>query len=164
TATDKSDGDKTIAPVPNVVITDRVCDVAGTLVPGTEYEITAALMLDNGDALLDKDGKPVTVTSKFIPAAANDCTSIDITFDASKLAGKKVVVFETVTQDGKTISVHHDLKDDAQTVSVEIPGDGDNDRSKRRLTRTGASVVGGGVLALGFIGVGAAAVLRRRNN
>ena len=164
TATDKTDGDKVIAPVPNAVITDRVCDVAGTLVPGTEYEVTAALMLDNGDALLDANGKPVTVTSKFIPAAANDCASIDISFDASKLAGKRVVVFETVQQDGRTVSVHHDLKDSEQTVSVEIPGDGDNDKSKRRLTRTGASILGGGVLALGFIGVGAAAVLRRRNN
>ena len=164
TATDKTDGDKVLAPIPNAVITDRVCDVAGTLVPGTEYDITTALMLDNGDALLDANGKPVTVTSKFIPAAANDCASIDITFDASKLAGKRVVVFETVTQDGRTVSVHHDLKDDAQTVSVEIPGDGDNDKSKRRLTRTGVSILGGGILALGFIGVGAAAVLRRRNN
>ena len=164
TATDKTDGDKVIAPTPNAVITDRVCDVAGTLVPGTEYEITTALMLDNGDALLDASGKPVTVTRKFIPAAANDCASIDICFDASKLAGKKVVVFETVKQDGRTVSVHHDIKDSEQTVSVEIPGDGDNDKSKRRLTRTGASSLGGSVLALGFIGVGAAAVLRRRNN
>ncbi|MCW1073586.1 VaFE repeat-containing surface-anchored protein, partial [Streptococcus anginosus] len=73
TATDKPDGDKVLAPIPNAVITDRVCDVAGTLVPGTEYEITTALMLDNGDALLDASGKPVTVTRKFIPAAANDC-------------------------------------------------------------------------------------------
>ena len=163
TATDKTDGDKVITPTPNAVITDKVCDIAGTLVPGTEYEVTTALMLDNGEPLLDKDGRPVTVTSKFVPAAKNDCASIDISFDASKLAGKKVVVFETVSQDGRTVSVHHDLKDSEQTVSVEIPGDGDNDRSKRRLTRTGASVLGGSVLALGFIGVGAAA-LRRRNN
>ncbi|MGJ9628657.1 VaFE repeat-containing surface-anchored protein, partial [Actinotignum sp. GS-2025c] len=158
TATDKSDGDKTIAPVPNVVITDRVCDVAGTLVPGTEYEITAALMLDNGDALLDASGKPVTVTRKFIPAAANDCASIDITFDASKLAGKKVVVFETVTQDGKTVSVHHDLKDSEQTVTVGTPP---TPPAPPSLIRTGASITLAALAAAGLV-VGGAWLVRRK--
>ncbi|MDK6418810.1 VaFE repeat-containing surface-anchored protein [Actinotignum timonense] len=158
TATDKSDGDKTIAPAPNAVITDRVCDVAGTLVPGTEYEITTALMLDNGDALLDASGKPVTVVTKFIPVAANDCASIDITFDVSKLAGKKVVVFETVTQDGKTVSVHHDLKDSEQTVTVGTPP---TPPAPPSLIRTGASITLA-ALAAGALVAGGAWLVRRK--
>ncbi|MDY5157633.1 VaFE repeat-containing surface-anchored protein [Actinotignum timonense] len=159
TATDKTDGDKVIAPAPNAVITDRVCDVAGTLVPGTEYEITAALMLDNGDALLDKDGKPVTAVAKFIPAAANDCASIDISFDASKLAGKRVVVFETVQQDGKTISVHHDLKDSEQTVTVGTPP---TPPAPPSLIRTGASITLAALAAAGLVAGGAWLVRRKR--
>lgn len=159
TATDKSDGDKVIAPAPNAVITDRVCDVAGTLVPGTEYEVTTALMLDNGDVLLDKDGKPVTVTTKFIPAAANDCASIDIKFDASKLAGKKVVVFETVSQDGRTVSVHHDLKDTAQTVSVGTPP---TPPAPPSLIRTGASITLAALAASALVAGGVWLVRRKR--
>ncbi len=158
TATDKSDGDKTLAPVPNAVITDKVCDIAGTLVPGTEYEITAGLMLDNGEPLLDSAGKPVTVTRKFIPAAANDCATIDISFDASKLSGKRVVVFETVTQDGRTVSVHHDLEDAEQTVSVGTPP---TPPAPPSLIRTGASITLA-ALAAGALVAGGAWLVRRK--
>lgn len=118
TATDTSDGDKQIKAEPNQSITDKVCDVNKTLIPGKEYEIVTTLYLQDGTPLLNENGKPVTVTSKFTPKAADECASVTISFDASKLAGKSVVVFEDVKRDGQTIATHHDVNDKAQTVSV----------------------------------------------
>ncbi|MFP7697077.1 VaFE repeat-containing surface-anchored protein [Trueperella sp. LYQ143] len=118
TASDKADGDKTVKPEPDQVIHDRVCDARKSLKPGTRYEIVTALMLSDGSPVVDESGNPVTVTTVFVPSSADECAEVDISFNASKLAGKKVVVFEDVLHDGVTVGVHHDLSDEDQTVEV----------------------------------------------
>ncbi|MBM7825790.1 hypothetical protein JOD55_001617 [Arcanobacterium pluranimalium] len=152
TATDTADGDQQIKAEPNQSITDRVCDVNKTLIPGKEYEITTTLHLQDGTPLLDENGKPVTVTSKFTPKTADECATVMISFNASKLAGKSVVVFEDVKRDGQTIATHHDLNDVAQTVKVvESP----KPVAATALAITGSSMpfvgaASGGLLALGL--------------
>ncbi|MFC5369811.1 VaFE repeat-containing surface-anchored protein, partial [Arcanobacterium bovis] len=110
------------------------------------------LYLQDGTPLLGEDGKPVTVTSKFTPKTADECANVTIRFDASKLAGKSVVVFEDVKRDGQTIATHHDVNDKAQTVSVvETP----KPVAHAALAITGSSMpfvgaASGSLLALGL--------------
>ena len=76
-------------------------------------------------------------------------------FDASGLAGKDIVVFEYLYQNGKEVTTHTDINDKGQTIHVRTP-----------LAKTGAN----GALVLGAVGgalvLGAGAltlVLRRKN-
>lgn len=121
TATDASDGDTVLAPNSTAAITDRVCPVGGRLKPGTTYEIATALFASDGQPITRPDGTPVRAVSKFTPQRADECAQVTITFDASALAGKKVVVFEDVLLDKATVSTHHDLQDAEQTVTFARP-------------------------------------------
>lgn len=156
TATDKADGDKKVDPAPDQVITDLICDENKTLKPGTTYEIVTALMVSDGKPVVDANGKPVTVTTSFTPTAADECARVEISFDASKLAKKKVVVFEEIRLDGETVTVHHDLDDGDQTVEV-----GPGTPPTPKLPFTGASA---GLLALTssvLLGGGGVLLVRR---
>lgn len=161
TATDKSDGDKIVPAEPGQVIVDKVCDENKSLKPGTEYEIVTQLMLDDGKPVLDANGQPVTVTTKFTPQTADECASVEIPFDASNLGGRKVVVFEEVRHEGETVGVHHDLQDADQTVKVEAKDD-DGGSAGRGLAFTGASIAGLGVLGVIVAGFGVYLTKRRR--
>ena len=44
-----------------------------------------------------------------------------IAFDATELAGKEIVVFESLEREGREVASHADIHDEAQTVTVE-PG------------------------------------------
>ena len=56
------------------------------------------------------------------PLSPDGEVELEFTFDASALAGKEIVVFESLCKDGSEIAVHADIDDEAQTVSVkEIP-------------------------------------------
>lgn len=82
-----------------------------------EYVITGTLMdKSTGEPLLDKDGNKITGTTKFKPATDKGSVEVEITFDASDLAGKTVVVFEKVTLDGEEVVAHEDINDEGQTI------------------------------------------------
>ncbi|MCI7457610.1 VaFE repeat-containing surface-anchored protein [Actinomyces urogenitalis] len=128
TATDKVDGDKTLTPGSdqNVTITDKVCPVDGKgLKPGKTYVLKATAMdKATGEAILDKDGKPYEGTAKFTPKSESDCGMVDVTIPASALIGKRIVMFENVTLDGKTVALHTDITDEGQTVDGPPPAVG----------------------------------------
>ena len=123
TATDKADGDKLLANTGDVTIQDKVCQKDGRpLVLGKTYTLTATAMdKATGQAILDETGKPYTGTAEFTPASGQDCGLVDVTIPASRLNGKKVVMFENVALDGTTVALHTDIDDEGQTVEGGTP-------------------------------------------
>lgn len=118
-----------------VTITDRV--TYENLIPGVTYKLGGTLhvrdidkkgnITDGGTVKLAKgkdvvsadDGKAAdstTVEKIFTPKTPNGAEDITFTFDASKLAGKTVVAFETLARDGKIVATHEDINDEAQSV------------------------------------------------
>ena len=88
------------------------------LIVGKEYEVSGRLM----DKETNKELSPaVTATTKFTATQANGTVDIKFTLDASRLAGKKVVAFEKVSQGGKVVASHEDINDEGQTVVVKTP-------------------------------------------
>ena len=88
------------------------------LIVGKEYEVSGRLM----DKETGKELSPaVTATTKFKATQSNGSIDIKFTLDASKLAGKKVVAFEKVSEGGKLVAVHEDINDEGQTVVVKSP-------------------------------------------
>ena len=88
------------------------------LIVGKEYEVSGRLM----DKETGKELSPaVTATTKFTATQSNGSIDIKFTLDASKLAGKKVVAFEKVSESGKVVASHEDINDEGQTVVVKSP-------------------------------------------
>ena len=88
------------------------------LIVGKEYEVSGRLM----DKETGKELDPaVTATTKFTATESNGSIDIKFTLDASKLAGKKVVAFEKVSESGKVVATHEDINDEGQTVVVKTP-------------------------------------------
>lgn len=103
-----------------VTITDRVA--YSKLHGGVEYTLTGELHdKATGEILKDDNGKEITATKTFTPEGDFDdevsgYVDLTFTFPGTTLARKTAVAFETCTREGKDIFVHHDLKDQAETV------------------------------------------------
>lgn len=70
--------------------------------------------------LYDKEtGKSIDVKAEttFTPKEVNGTVDVKFEFDASKLAGTKVVAFETLYNGKNVVAVHADINDEGQTVS-----------------------------------------------
>ena len=63
--------------------------------------------------------KPVTAEKTFTPEKADGSVELAFTFDGSNLAGKTVVVFESLFVEDTEVAVHADIQDKGQ--SVEYP-------------------------------------------
>ena len=88
------------------------------LIPGKEYTVSGVLMDKETGKPLVVNGKQVTASKKFTPDNAIGAVELEFTFDASALNGKTLVVFETVSREGKTVAVHTDINDAEQTVEI----------------------------------------------
>lgn len=111
---------------PNQVI--QITDVAtySGLIPGKKYEITGTLHIKNADGtdggVVTKGGTELSVNKTF-QASATGSGTVEILFEIPAkdaqdqgLLGKSIVAFEKVTQDGKEVATHTDIKDGDQTV------------------------------------------------
>ena len=115
TATDEETGSHFGKAREEAVIIDRV-QYAG-LEKGKEYTLETKLMNKaTGEAVTDADGNPVTVTGAFTPKMSDGYEDVEITFDASKLAGGAVVVFEYLYEGETLLADHADINDEGQTV------------------------------------------------
>ena len=110
-----ANGEHTAVPVGDITIIDTVA--YSGLIPGKEYTVKGVLMDKATAKPLLVDGKEITAEATFW--ANKDEGSIDIpfTFDASALAGKTVVAFETLYRDKLEVAVHADIEDEDQTVT-----------------------------------------------
>ena len=114
TAKDGQTGTNEGAAAEQVTIIDTV--QYANLKVGTEYTLKGILMdKATGEPLL-VNGEQVTAETTFVAETANGTVDVVFTFDGSALAGKTVVVFETLYKDGVEISAHADINDEGQTV------------------------------------------------
>ena len=67
------------------------------------------------------DGKEVTADTEFTPDKSDGTVDLTFTFNASCLAGKSVVAFESLHHEGVEVAVHADIEDDDQTVVIRKP-------------------------------------------
>ena len=113
------DGSHTASPVGEVTIVDEVA--YSGLTPGKTYKISGVLMdKATGEPLLVGEGEEqaqVTAEVEFTPEAAEGTVELTYTLDASALAGKSVVVFETLYLDDVEVTSHADIEDENQTVT-----------------------------------------------
>lgn len=116
-ATDKADDDHVLAPEGKVTVVDEVA--YANLVPGKIYKVKGTLM-DKATGLPLLVGDEEIVSEKeFSPIAPNGYVEVEFAFDASALAGKKIVAFESLEHEGREIAAHADIYDEGQTVEVE---------------------------------------------
>ena len=165
TATDKADGDHQIAATQTQTVVDRV--EYTNLVPGKEYVVTGALHLVNPDGtdagvLSDASGNKVTATKTFTPDTPDGYVDVEFTFDASGLAGRKVVAFEDLSTAGITIATHSDITDEGQTVTVETPETGSPQGGSSSYPNTGQGPVAAVLVAAGLTAVCAAGIRAAR--
>ena len=168
TATDKADGDHEITAAQTQTVVDRV--EYTNLVPGKEYTITGTLHLVNEDGtdagvLSDASGNKVTATKTFTPETPDGYVDVEFTFDATGLAGRKVVAFEDLSTAGVSVATHADITDEGQTVTVATPETGNPQGSSSSYPNTGQGPVAAILIAAGLTAVCAAGIrgaLRRR--
>ena len=133
TAYDASDSDHYIG-VGTVKVSDKV--EYSHLVAGKSYTVTGELRdAETGD-VLKVNGKTVTASQTFTAEKSNGSVTVDFTFDSYDLAGKTLVVYETLTDaNGAKLAEHKDKDDVSQQVTVFKPeigttatdkADGDN--------------------------------------
>ena len=160
TATDQADGDHEIAASAGQTVVDRV--EYTNLVPGKEYVVTGALHLVNEDGT--DGGVVANATKTFTPDSADGYVDVTFQVDASKLAGSKLVAFETLSVDGTKVAAHEDLTDEGQTVTVESPEGGTPSGGSSSYPNTGQGPVAAALIAAGLTAVGAAGIrgARRR--
>lgn len=113
------DGEKIAEPVGEVTITDTV--TYSNLTPGKTYTLKGVLMDKSTGEKLMVNEKEVTAEKEFTPESASGTEEITFTFDASGLAGKSVVVFESLFHEGIEVATHADITDEDQTVTFEEP-------------------------------------------
>ena len=95
-----------------VTLTDTVAYEG--LVPGKAYTVSGELHLVGADG--SDGGVVATAKQDFTAAESTGHAVVTFTFDAGELAGKRVVAFETVSSEGRTVAVHADITDEGQTV------------------------------------------------
>ncbi|MBR5348998.1 MAG: VaFE repeat-containing surface-anchored protein, partial [Lachnospiraceae bacterium] len=116
-AKDRKDNDKIVAAAKDVTVVDVVKYT--NLIPGKEYTVKGSLHVLNSDG---SDGGALAIdynSKTFTPEYANGIVEVEFKFDATSLAGKTLVAFETVYLNGKEVAPHADINDKDQTVTVE---------------------------------------------
>lgn len=91
------------------------------LTSGQEYTVEGILMDKETQEPLLQDGKEITAKTTFTPKEESGSVDVTFEFDASALAGKTAVAYESVTQDGKEVAAHKDIDYEEQTVRFHTP-------------------------------------------
>jgi hypothetical protein len=88
------------------------------LIPGRAYRLVGTLMdKATGGPVTDADGNAVTAATELTPESPDGETTVNLTFDATQLAGHYVVVFERLYLGECDVAEHADIEDAGQTVA-----------------------------------------------
>ena len=92
------------------------------LIPGKEYTLKGVLMdKTTGEPLL-LNGKEIRSEVTFVPEAASGSVVVTFTFDSKFIKNDTdIVVFESLYYANRELTVHADIEDEGQTVTVHIP-------------------------------------------
>ena len=100
------------------VVTDTV-HYKNILTDGRTYTLKGTLVdKETGEAIKDAEGKEVTAEKEFVPEETEGDEKLVFTFDASLLAGKTLVAFESLEYKGIEVAIHADIEDVDQTVYI----------------------------------------------
>ena len=92
------------------------------LIPGKEYTLSGVLMDKTTGKPLLIDGEEIRSEVAFVPETANGSVVVTFTFDSKYIkADTDIVVFESLYKDGLELTVHADIEDEGQTVTVHVP-------------------------------------------
>ena len=106
----------------NVSKADREITLVDTvsysnLQPGKKYKLMGTLMdKETGEPVKDAKGKEITAETSFKPETSDGTVNVTFAFDGSNLAGKTLVVFESLERNDTVYAVHTDINDQAQTI------------------------------------------------
>ena len=100
-------------PKKELTITDTV---SYHLIPNKEYKLTGTLMDKESGKPLQIDGKEITSELTFTPEDAEGTVELSFTLDATALAGKTIVAFESVSYQDKEVAFHTQIDDAPQTI------------------------------------------------
>ncbi|MBR7033726.1 MAG: VaFE repeat-containing surface-anchored protein [Clostridia bacterium] len=114
------DGEKEVCATEVFTLTDTV--EYSHLVPGREYTVKGILMdKATGEPFL-QNGEQITSEVTFVPEAPSGSVEVLFTFDAKLIkTDTSIVVFESLYSDSKELTVHADIEDEDQTVTVVVP-------------------------------------------
>lgn len=137
-ATDKADGDKYVAQDDSITVVDRVS--YSNLIPGKAYSLSAQIVDKN-------TGKAIgNGSAAFTPTTSAGYVNVELSANTLDLADHDLVVYETLSCEGRVIAEHKDAGDADQIVTVLAPEIGttavdgvDDDRTV--VADTEASVV-----------------------
>ena len=119
TAYDASDSNHYIG-VGTVKVTDKV--EYSHLVAGKTYTVTGEVHDAKTGDVLKVNGKTVTAEKTFTAEESHGSVTVDFSFDSYDLAGKTLVVYETLTDaKGAKLAEHKDKDDVSQQVTVLTP-------------------------------------------
>ena len=119
TAYAASDSDHYIG-VGTVKVTDKV--EYSHLVAGKTYTVTGEVHDAKTGDVLKVNGKTVTAEKTFTAEESHGSVTVDFSFDSYDLAGKTLVVYETLTDaKGAKLAEHKDKDDVSQQVTVLTP-------------------------------------------
>ncbi len=140
TATDKETGKGNSYAGQQVTIEDVVH--YENLIPGKTYTVQGVLMdKSNGEPLLDAQGKEIRAKKEFTAKDTEGDVTVVFVFDGSLLAGKTAVAFEELFSEKKSIAIHADIEDEAQTVDFpEIQTQAFNPETGTNLTNASKEV------------------------
>jgi len=113
-------GEKEVDPVGEITLTDTVSYT--NLIPGKTYIVRGVLMDKSTGGRLLVDGKEITAETIFIPEKSSGIVEIPFTFNVSGLAGKLVVVFESLYHENVEAAVHANIEDEDQTITIRRKG------------------------------------------
>ncbi len=91
------------------------------LTSGLDYTVEGILMDKDTQEPLLQNGKEITAKTEFTPKEESGSVDVTFEFDASALAGKTAVAYESVTHDGKEVAAHKDIDYEEQTVTFHAP-------------------------------------------